>query len=287
MSMYYVRQDGQTAYGPYDAQVVKTWIADGQLPPETECSTDGQAWSSAAEVYELGGARAAPPPPPPPVPQEGFPEISLLIRQGAGIQGPYRMSRIRSYVAQRRIQPYMLFSQDGIFWLGPEHVPGLIPPGYVPVAPPGRPSAVPSSVGSGAGPASVSPRLVARASEPSPSAGADIGSVTLTGYELDEADLIEPSPGARSSAVSSASSASTFPGAASTTLSYYVRQDRQNTRGPYAADVLREWIAQGQIGPSTEFSRDGRTWVLGASLPGFFAPSPSSRAAGPKSRYRS
>ena len=123
MNAYYVRQDGGAAYGPYDAPVIKAWLADGQLAPETECSLDGQAWSRVGDVRELGGASG----PSTATASGSFPELSLLIRQGANVQGPFRMSRLRAYVAQRRIQPYMLFSQDGIFWLGPEHVPGLIP----------------------------------------------------------------------------------------------------------------------------------------------------------------
>ena len=219
-----------------------------------------------------------------------FPELSLLIRQGANIQGPYRMSRIKRYVAQRRIQPYMLFSQDGVFWLAPEHVPGLIPDGYVPVAPPARPTAVPSDPSAAEDSA---PPAGEVAPPPPPPPGKEVGSITLVGFRLDEAEMAPKSmPASRPPPLPVAhppvpppppprSAPPPFveprPAAA---LSYYVRQEGQEAYGPYTEDVVRGWISEARIGPEAEYSTDARNWVIGARVPALFPPAAVGRVPG-------
>ncbi|MCC7139504.1 MAG: DUF4339 domain-containing protein [Planctomycetes bacterium] len=268
MGTYYIRHDGQTAYGPYGAEVVRGWLGDGRLPPETECSSDGLAWCAASDVEELRPGETAAPP--------ALPEASLWIRQGTNVQGPYAMSRIRRYVAQRRVQPYMLFSQDGVYWLAPEHVPGLLPPGYQPVAPTGRPSAVPDapavarvpSSSSSAAPAPMVPAPIATSVTPK---GKDFGSTTLVGYRLDDEATTRPA----AAAAPPTSMVPPAPSRAGAGLSYYVRQDGRTAYGPYAAADVRAWIAEGRLVAETEFSYDGQHWLTGAQMPGLSFPAPA------------
>ena len=266
MNRFYLRQDGVTPLGPYEAGEIKAWLAGGQVRSETECSRDGVAWARVGEVGELAGAAARPA-------GNASSESSLLIRQGANIQGPYLMSRIRGYVAQRRVQPYMLFSSDGIYWVGMEHVPGLIPAGYVPVPPAKRESVVPNAVPAG-GVAAPPPPAV---ETPAPAPGPDVGSTTLTGYRLEESEMEPPSSPPPLPARPARPPASARP------PDFYVRTDSRETFGPCDESVIRRWIAEGRIGPDTEFSIDGRHWVLGAQMTEFFPPATPYRVPGSRS----
>ena len=267
MGTYYIRHDGQTAYGPYGAEVVRGWLGDGRLPPETECSSDGLAWCAASDVEELRAGDAAAVAP-------VLPEASLWIRQGTNVQGPFAMSRIRRYVAQRRVQPYMLFSQDGVYWLAPEHVPGLLPPGYQPVAPTGRPSVVPDApavarvASSSAAHPPMVPAPIATAVTPR---GKDMGSTTLVGYRLDDEETRRPAAAAAPPAAATTTTPPAPP-PATKGLTYSVRQDGRTAYGPYAAADVAAWIAEGRLVAQTEFSYDGRHWLAGARMPGLSFP---------------
>ncbi len=284
MTSYFLRQDGRTATGPYETDVVKAWLGDGRLAPEAEVSPDGAQWTKATEVGELG--RTPKPGAAPTAASSSaspMPEPTLLIRQGANVQGPFKISRIRGYVAQRRIQPYMLFSQDGIFWVGAEYIPGLIPDGYVPVQPPARPSAVPEMAVTATGqPVASAPRP---APAPPPQPGADTGSITLVGFRLDKEEMGAPSiPASRPPPMPARPFVPAFPGATSaappSAPSYYVRQAGRDVYGPFPEGVVRGWIDEGRVSAGDEYSFDGRTWVPGVRVPGLFSVAPTSRVPG-------
>ena len=269
MDSYYVRQDGAKALGPYAADAIRAWIAEGRLARDVECSKDGDTWLRASQVDELGVPAAAP---------QAFPELSLFIRQGANVQGPFTMTRIRGYVAQRRIQPYMLFSQDGVYLLGPEHVPGLIPDGYVAVPPSRGASAVPSTPAAPGTPAPASPASPASpaATSAAPPPSKEIGSTTLFGYRLDEAEVAPAAiPASRPTVAPIPVAPVAVPAP-----TYYVRDDAQQVYGPYTEDALRPWIAEGRIRPDMEYSHDGRTWILGTNVPALFPGAVSGRIPG-------
>lgn len=219
-----------------------------------------------------------------------FPEPALLIRQGANIQGPFKMSRIRGYVAQRRIQPYMLFSMDGVFWLGAEHIPGLIPEGYVPVPPAARPSVVPEMPVGPDGRPLAGAAVPAPAPAPTPQPGADTGSITLVGYRLDQRELAPPTiPASRPVAPPvPRPQAPPFPGSnaapAPSAPSYYVRQNGRDVYGPFPESVIRDWITEGRVTPDNDISTDGRNWVPGSRMPGLFGPTRTSRVPGSRSQ---
>jgi hypothetical protein len=281
MTSYYIRNEDETVQGPYAREDVKAWIADGRLGDRVEYSTDTKTWRYARDLPELGGGVA---------PQPGaFPEPSLLIRQGANIQGPYAMSRIRRYVKQRRIQHYMLFSEDGVFWLGPEHVPGLLPEGYVPLPPPKRPTEVPAD---GEAPSDAEVRMPKQAKPPAP--GEDVGSDTLVGLHMDEEEARAlppppptppPAPPLPQSALPEEVVAAPVP------VTYFVRTRGQDVYGPCTEDVLRTWIEEGRVDVSAEFSNDGQTWTPGRSMVSLFpgaAPReiPVQPAQAPRRRFR-
>src|SRR5207237_1444547 len=110
-------------------------------------------------------------------------------------------------------------------------------------------------------------------------AAESVGSTTLYGFQLDEAEAAAPST-IRASSMPATVSAPITPGAAS----YFVRLEGQSY-GPCTVDVLREWIAEGRVGPDAELSRDGQAWVLGANVPALFPPAtsrvPGSRSSSP------
>jgi hypothetical protein len=277
MTTYLIRQDGATVYGPYEADEIRGWLAEGRIGSASECSPDGREWRPVAEVL---GAAATTPAPAREGGGAGFPEPSLYIRQGANIQGPFRMGRLRGYVVQRRIQPYMLFSQDGVWWVGAEHVPGLLPAGYTAVPPQRGPSVVPDAPTAGA-PTTAAPAVPAPATEAVPPSAAapaapakEVGSSTLVGYRLDEAETLAPSGAAAPDAA---------PAAAPAARTFYVRHEGNQVYGPYEEGSLAGWIAEGRIRPDTDLSLDGRTWMPGARMPGLSFPAaarvPPPRAA--------
>lgn len=263
MSSYYIRNEDETVQGPYARGDVKAWIADGRLGDGAQFSTDAITWRYARDLPDLSGGVA---------PQQGaFPEPALLIRQGANIQGPYAMSRIRGYVKQRRVQHYMLFSEDGVFWLGPEHVPGLLPDGYIPLPPPDRPTAVPAD---GEAQAEESDVWMPKQAKP-PAPGEDVGSDTLVGLRLDEEEAQTlppppPAPPAPPAPPVSQRALAEEVVAAPVPVTYFVRTRGQDVYGPCTEDVLRSWIDEGRIDVSAEFSNDGQTWTPGKGMVSLF-----------------
>ncbi len=263
MSSYYLRNEDETVQGPYVVEDIRSWIAEGRLGEDIQYSTDAITWRYARDLPQLGGVSTT-------APQAGsFPEPSVLIRQGTNIQGPYLMSRIRGYVKQRRIQHYMLFSEDGIFWVGPEHVPGLLPEGYVPLAPPKRPTAVPAD---GTEAEQDAHARMPKHSQP-PAPGEDIGSSTLVGFELDETEnpplappppldppVVPPAPVLPEEVIK----------AAPVPVTYYVRTNGHDVYGPCTEDVLRSWIEEGRINVAAEFSNDGQVWTPGKGMVSLF-----------------
>lgn len=279
MSRYLIRRDGQERVGPYGTDVLYAWRTADQLPEGTQCSEDGVTWMALADVPELGGSGAI---------QDAAPEIALYIRQGLSVQGPYAFQRIRGYVAQRRIQPYMMFSPDGLWWCAAEHVPGLLPEGYVPLPPPARPTVVPTAEAPPSAPAPVASAMPSPGGTVGPARGRlvrDAGSITLTGIQLSEQDLAPPVLPRRSPLPAGSPRAPRAPAgtAGEGAEGWYLRQDGRHLYGPFAAEVLREWIAEGRIGPDIELSLDGASWVLGARMPAFF-PSGSNRIPGSRLR---
>ena len=67
-------------------------------------------------------------------------------------------------------------------------------------------------------------------------------------------------------------------------MSYYVRNDGQDVFGPTSEDTVRRWIAEDRIGADSEFSIDGRNWVLGSQMPLFFPPTVTKRTPGGRER---
>ncbi|MDA1195109.1 MAG: hypothetical protein O2894_07980 [Planctomycetota bacterium] len=266
MSAYYIRNEDETVQGPHAPEEVRAWIAEGRLDDRAQYSTDAITWRYARDLPELGGGSGV-------QPASAFPEPSLLIRQGASIQGPYRLSRIREYVKQRRIQHYMLFSHDGVFWVGPEHVPGLLPVGYVPLPPPTRPTAV--SADGRATPQAGTAQMPRGTKPPAP--GEDIGSSTLVGFRLDDEEttrLAPPPPPPPPAALPLVEPARYLADesiqAAPVPLTYYVRTQGQDVYGPCSEAVLRSWIEEGRVDRAAEFSNDGRTWTPGARMVALF-----------------
>ena len=264
MSSFYIRGEDEIVQGPYAREAILDWIAEGRLDDRIQYSIDAMTWRYARDVPDLGGAT------PSNVGPGGFPEPSLLIRQGASIQGPYRLSRIRGYVHQRRIQHYMLFSEDGVWWVGPEHVPGLLPDGYVPLPPPRRPTAVPAD---GQAPDEETGVRMPKHTKP-PAPGEDIGSSTLVGFSLDENQdaPLSPPPPARAPVVApvKAPLREEAISAAPVLLTYYVRTNGHDVYGPCAEHVLHNWIEEGRVDASAEFSNDGQTWTPGTRMVSLF-----------------
>ncbi len=256
MSAYYLRRDPLERAGPFELSSIRQWLGAGQLPAGAQCSADGQAWMSVMDVPELGGSGAL---------AAAAPEIALFIRQGTNVQGPFAFARLRGYAAQRRLQPYMLLSYDGLWWCTAQDVPGLLPDGYVPVPPPGRPTAVPTVAAPAPAPRPATAPVPAQGSLASPTPRGpvrDSGSITLTGMHLSEEELAPPRV--------SAPVPSRAAGGAAPAADWYLRQDARHLYGPFTEAELRQWIAEGRVGPEIELSRDGTSWVPGSRMPAFF-----------------
>jgi len=49
---------------------------------------------------------------------------------------------------------------------------------------------------------------------------------------------------------------------------WYLRRADGKTYGPVSLDVLLSWAAQARVGPGTQVSFDGTTWVAPETIPG-------------------